>query len=274
MGLFGEFLENVGEDQREDNISGVAIGVVKENWDSKHPGMVKVEIALGTAGKNQTDWAPVAVPYGGEKYGAYFLPEIGAQVLVAFHRGDINYPIVIGCLWNQKDVAPPDTANKKNTLKVICTKGGNRIAVSDESKKEAITIETKGKQKVFLDDENKKISIQDESGENAVVLDAKNGELKFTCKKKAVFKINGKELLILDGSGQSAKLKTGSIEINASQTLKAKGQTLKMEGSSTELTGQTVKVESKTTLGLKGTASLKAESSGIAEFKGTMVKVN
>lgn len=272
MGLFDEFLEE--SEQEQGNIQGVAVGVVKENWDSKHPGMVKVEISLGVSGKNLMDWAPVAVPYAGKEFGNYFLPEIGSQVLVAFHMGYINCPIVIGCMWNQEDVLPPETANEKNTKKIIRTKGGNQIVISEESGKETISIETKGKQKLFLDDENKKISLQDEDGSNAVILDTKNGEMEFCCKKKAVFKINGKEMLTLDGNGQKAELKTNQIKIEAAQGLDLKGQTMKAEGSSTEIKGQSIKMEAQAALGLKGTASLKAESSGIAEIKGTMVKIN
>lgn len=272
MGLFDEFLT---ESKTEDsNITGVALGVVKENWNREHPGMVKVEISLGTAGKNLTDWAPVAVPYAGKEFGAYFLPEIGTQVLVAFHMGDINSPIIIGCLWNQDDVIPPSTANEKNTIKTIRTKGGNQITISEESGKETITVETVGKQKLLLDDENKKISLQDEKGDNAIILDAKNGQIDFVCKKKAIFKIDGKEILTLDGSSQTAELKTNKIQIEANQGVTLKGQTLSTEGTSTEIKGQNIKIESQAALSVKGTASLKAESSGIAEVKGSMVKIN
>lgn len=276
MGLFDEFLDDSSQEneQEQANIPGVAIGVVKENWDSKHPGMVKVEISLGISGKNLTDWAPVAVPYAGKEFGMYFLPEVGTQVLVAFHRGEINCPIVIGCLWNQQDVVPPQTANEKNSIKTICTKGGNRIMISEEGGKETITIETKGKQRLELNDEKKTMSMQDEKGKNGVTIDAKNGEIKVVCEKKAVFQVNGKAMLTLDGKGQSAELKTGKINIQADQELKLKGNSMKVDGSSTQIKGQSIKMEAQASLELKGTASLKAESSGIAAVKGTMVKIN
>ncbi len=277
MGLFEELLD-AGEDEKEDgslsSIPGVAIGVVKENWDKEHPGMVKVELVLGEKEKSILDWMPVAVPYAGKEFGTYFLPEIGSQVLVAFQLGEINSPIVIGCLWNQTDVTPPEAANEKNTVKTIRTKGGNQIVISEESGKEKITVETKGGQKLLLDDENQKMALQDKDGKNAVTLDTKNGEMTFTADKKAVFSIHGKAMLTLDGSGQKMELKTNAIEIEAAQALQLKGQTLKAEGTSTEIKGQSVKVESQAALSLKGTASLKAESSGIAEVKGTMVKIN
>jgi len=274
MGLFDEMLEDQGEEAVPENTYGVTVGVVKENWDSEHPGMVKVEISLGASEKNLMDWAPVAVPYAGKEFGMYFLPEIGSQVLVAFHMGNINCPIVIGCLWNQTDVLPPNAAVEKNTVKTIKTKGGNSILISDEDGKEKITVETKGKLRFQLDDENKKISLQDEKADNAILIDTEKGELQFVSKTKAVFNINGEEMLTLDGNARQAVLQTKNITLEAGQTLALKGQTVNQEGNSMTLKGQNVTIESQTTLGLKATASLKAESSGIAEIKGAMVKIN
>lgn len=275
MALFDELLENnEDEESGQANISGVAIGVVKENWDEKHPGMIKAEISLGNTGKNLTDWIPVAVPYAGKEFGCYFLPEIGSQVLLAFHMGDINCPIVIGSLWNQTDVLPPKTANDKNTIKRIQTKGGNSITISEEKGKEKITIQTKGELKAELDDENQKIVFQDKETKNSITLDGKKGELQFKSEKKAVFNINGADMLVLDGDGKTAEIKTGNITLQADQALKMKGQTMNLEGSSSEIKGQSIKMEAQAAMAIKGTASLKAESSGITEIKGSMLKLN
>ena len=275
MGLFDEMLEtDETEDGGQANINGVAIGVVKENWDKDHPGMIKAEISLGSSGKNLTDWIPVAVPYAGKEFGTYFLPEIGSQVLLAFHMGDINCPIVIGSLWNQTDVVPPETANEKNTVKKIKTKGGNVITISEESGKEKISIQTKGELKAELDDENQKIILQDKEGKNAISIDAKNGTMNFKCEKKAVFNINGQPMLTLDGEGKAVKIKAGKIEIEADQSLTMKGQTAGLDGNSLKIQGQQLELTAKASMAIKANASLKAESSGMTEIKGSMLKLN
>lgn len=275
MGLFDEMLEkDETEDGGQANINGVAIGVVKENWDEDHPGMIKAEISLGSSGKNLTDWIPVAVPYAGKKFGTYFLPEIGSQVLLAFHMGDINCPIVIGSLWNQTDVIPPETANEKNTVKKIKTKGGNVITISEESGKEKISIQTKGELKAELDDENQKIILQDKEGKNAISIDAQNGTMNFKSEKKAVFNINGQPMLTLDGEGKAVKIKAGKIEVEADQSLTMKGQTAGLDGNSLKIQGQQLELTAKVSMAIKANASLKAESSGMTEIKGSMLKLN
>lgn len=275
MSFYDELLDlEEKEDDDAGLMHGIVVGEVTENWDKDHPGMVKVRLLLGEEGKNSLGWVPVASAYAGNGFGTYFLPEIGSHVIVAFHLGQPGSPYVIGCLWNQTNVLPENTAAEKNTIKTILTKGGSRITISDEEKKEKITVMTKGALSLTLDDENQKASIQDKDGENAFQIDAKNGVINFTAKKKAVFKINGKELLVLDGGSSKAEVSADNIRLKAGQKLELKGQNTALDGSSTNVKGQNVKVEAQASLGLKGTASLKAESSGITEVKGSMLKLN
>ena len=44
----------------------------------------------------------------GKKFGTFFLPEVGDEVLVAFERGDIRFPYVVGSLWNGDQQATDD----------------------------------------------------------------------------------------------------------------------------------------------------------------------
>ena len=49
---------------------------------------------------NLSDWARICAPMAGDASGAYFLPDIGDEVLVTFEHGNIDKPIVLGGLWN------------------------------------------------------------------------------------------------------------------------------------------------------------------------------
>lgn len=273
MAWFDELMDFQEETkERETLIPGFLLGTVKENWDSKHPGMVKVELVLSESGKNVSDWIPVSTPYGGKNYGQYFLPEIGDQVMVAFHGGHPDCPVVIGSLWNKQNTPPENAPNEKDTVKMIRTKGGHTIVFSEEEKKETLTIQTPGSLTIRLDDENQKAVIQDKDGKNGITIDAKNGTITINAEKKIQCKAGGQELL-LDGDGKKAVMKADSINCEASQTLKLKGQSTSLEGNTLNVKGQNTTVEG-SSLNLKGQGSTKLESSGILQMKGAMAKIN
>lgn len=240
-------------------ISGVITGRVKENWSEDYPGMVKVEYFLGEAGLNQTGWIPVAVPYAGNAYGCYALPEIGSEVVVAFQMGDRNCPIVLGCIWNQQNVLPADTANENNTVKKWMTKGGCEICLSEEEGKEQILIRTPGGLALFLEDENGTIQVGDKEGKNGISIDTSKGTMILQAEKSLELGIGGNAMLSLDGNTKTVKVEAGKITCNADQSVELKGQNLKLEGTSTQV---------------KGSGTLKLEADGTAQLKGAMVQLN
>lgn len=259
MGMFDDLLETAAARQFPFANPGIAMGVVKENWNKDFPGKVRVELLLGEEGKNVTGWIPVAMPYCGNSHGFYSLPEIGAEVVVAFHMGDRNCPIVIGSLWNNKNKLPEETANEKNTIKRFKTKGGCEVVFDDADKKAAISVTTPGKLRIVIDDEKQQIVIQDDKGENGLTVDAKSGEVTLSAKNKIHLSVGGKDLILADGQTGTVQVKTNNVKVEAVQALSLKGQNTALEGAM---------------MSLKAQGSLKAESSGIVEVKGAMVKIN
>lgn len=257
MGIIEELLDaqiiSVGE------VPGIITGLVKENWDEEHPGMVKVEYFLGEMGKNLTGWVPVAVPYAGNQYGYYALPEVGTEVVLAFQMGNRNSPIVLGCMWNQQNVLPGETANENNSMKKLLTKGGCEIRFSEEEGKEQILIQTPKGLKLLLEDENETIRLSDRDEKSGVSVDTKNGAVTILADKTLEVKVGGDVMLSLNGSTKAIEMKGGKLTCNADQSLELKGQTLKLEGTSTQV---------------KGSGTLKLESDGSAQLKGTMVQLN
>ena len=257
MGVIEELLDaqiiSVGD------VSGIITGLVKENWDEEHPGMVKVEYFLGETGRNLTGWVPVAVPYAGNGYGYYALPEVGTEVVLAFQMGNRNCPIVLGCIWNQQNALPGETANENNSVKKLLTKGGCEIQLSGEKDEEQIQIQTPKGLKLLLEDKNETIQLVDTDGKSGVSIDTKNGAVTIQADKTLEFKVGGDVMLSLKGSSKAIEIKGGKLTCNADQSLELKGQTLKLEGTSTEV---------------KGSGTLKLEAGGTAQLKGAMVQLN
>ena len=236
---------------------GLVSGIVLENYDKEHLGMIKVEYSAGESGKNKSGWIPVASFYTGKEYGSYFLPEIGTEVLVAFILGNWDKPVVIGSLWNKQSPVPTNIPQQNNTLKTIKTKGGNVVMFSDEDKKQYVEITTPSELKISIHDETSNITISDKESKNSIVLDAKEGTISFNAEKKLEFKVNGKAIVILENDKETVN--TGSVDISAKQSFKLNGQSVSVKGSTTEI---------------NSSGSLKINSSGITEIKGSMVKIN
>ncbi|MEG0564904.1 MAG: phage baseplate assembly protein V [Hungatella sp.] len=254
MDLFNELLTR---EKQQKVIPGILTAIVKENWDEEHKGMVKVEYVLGEEGKRTSGWIPVAGIYTGKEYGSYFLPEVGTQVVIAFQMGDINAPIVIASLWNQKSPIPADAANEKNTVKQIKTKGGHTLIFSEEEGKERLQLSTPGGQALVIEDEKKCIEIADKDKKNVVMIDGENGVVRVSADKKLELSVGGKALVILEAG--KVTIKAGDITIEGEQALKLKGQQLAVTGGTADISAD---------------GKLALKSSAMLQINGSMVKIN
>lgn len=113
--------------------AGVHIGIVTSVQDPDQRGRVQVKLpAIDPAGEAKI-WARVAVPYAGDNYGAFLLPDVDTEVLVAFVAGDSGAPVVIGNLWNGATELPEDLAADAIDRWTLTGKNGTRIAIVEAS---------------------------------------------------------------------------------------------------------------------------------------------
>ncbi len=259
MNFYDELLETKKKNDTLSTVTapGLLNAIVKDIWNEKHPGMVKIEYLLGEKDYKTSDWVRVMTPYAGTEYGNYWLPEIGTEVVVGFIQGNLNMPIILGCLWNQIDSHPKEAVNQENDIKTIMTKAGNKITFCDKKEKEKITIETPKNMNITIDDENELIVLQDKEKKNGVVVDGKEGNITVTAKTAIKLQIGNKEVLTADSN--TVKITSGTVQLEGIQNLKLKGQT-------TDISGTNVKVKANGEMGL--------QSSGVAQIKGSIVKIN
>ena len=83
-------------------LSQVSLAEVVSVEDPDGLGRVEVRLLGKQEQDNQTAtlWARVAVPFAGDNRGAFFIPDVGDEVLVAFLDGDPRWPVVLGSFWN------------------------------------------------------------------------------------------------------------------------------------------------------------------------------
>jgi phage baseplate assembly protein V len=183
---------------------------VTNNKDPEGLGRVKASLPW-MADQVESDWARVVTPMAGAGRGVYFLPEVNDEVLVAFEHGNPDMPYVLGGLWNGKDKPPGTNSDGKNDLRIVKSRSGNQIKLSDAEGDAAI-------------------EIIDSSAKNTIVIRAKDNSITITAAGDITIKADNGKLKL---SGESVEIAaTASIKIEASQDLdvKSSGQ-LNIKGS-------------------------------------------
>jgi type VI secretion system secreted protein VgrG len=90
-------------------------------------------------------WVRVAQSWAGKRYGAFFWPRVGHEVVVAFLEGDPSQPIVVGSVYNADQMPPavlPGTRLVSGVRTVTSPGGGGFNCLTFD--------DTKGKEKIVL----------------------------------------------------------------------------------------------------------------------------
>jgi len=90
-------------------------------------------------------WLRVMQPWGGAGFGAQFLPRVGMEVVVAFMAGDVDRPIVAGCVHNGASPPPFRYPEEKTKLGIRSrvSPGGigfSEIVIDDARDNESLSI--------------------------------------------------------------------------------------------------------------------------------------
>jgi len=156
---------------------GVAVGLVTNNKDPEGLHRVKVRFPWLDS-ENESYWARVASIMAGKGRGAYFLPEVGDEVLVAFDHGSVDHPYVIGALWNGQDSAPESNADGANDHRTIKSRSGHVVRLNDKDGSETIeVIDKTGNNKIIVSASNNAITIEAQSD---ITITSKTGKLMMT----------------------------------------------------------------------------------------------
>jgi uncharacterized protein involved in type VI secretion and phage assembly len=150
---------------------GVVQGVVTEVNDADgQEGRVKVQFPWFDD-QMETEWCRVRQFYAGNGYGAFFIPEIGDEVLVAFIHGDMRLPIILGGLYNGQDKPPTHRAEDLDQ-KMIRTKGQHELLFDDTSGKQRVRVTTQGGHVADLSDADRRITLETSGGQTVIADDS------------------------------------------------------------------------------------------------------
>jgi uncharacterized protein involved in type VI secretion and phage assembly len=243
---------------------GVMIGVVAKNYDKDMPGRVCVTVPTRDKDANELQWVRMAWPSGGSKWGHYFLPEIGDQVLLAFENGNIEKPYVIGSVLKDRDRFLGQSVDKDNTVKRIVTRNGSELKFEDnregEGEKDRITLSTaKSTHSLKLDNENGLIELTDKKGENSVKIRTTDGTMTVKAKSRITIEVGDSIKLIMNGETGAVSLDCNELNIKSSRKVSVMSDGM-MKVSASQITE-------------KASSMYQAESGGIVSISGNPIKV-
>jgi uncharacterized protein involved in type VI secretion and phage assembly len=184
---------------------GVAVALVEEVvGDPAKEGRIKIKFPWYD-NKTITEWCRVRHIYGGDGYGAFFVPEKKTEVLVAFLHGHMKDPIILGSLYNGKDKPPSERTDDRDE-KVIRTKAGHEILLDDSNNKLKIRIKSKSEHFIELSDQDKKVTIESAGHSSVVIDDSAN---------TVTVKATGGATATLDGKSNQVTLEATTVQLDA-----------------------------------------------------------
>lgn len=204
-----------GNGPADQKIYGVVVGIVTNNEDPDGLGRVKVRFPW-LSDSDESEWARVTSLMAGNDRGLYFLPEVEDEVLVAFEHGDINFPYVIGALWNGQDAPPATNDDGANNIRVIKSRSGHLIRLDDKDGEEKIEIIDKSEHNsIIFNTSDNTITI---TADADITIQSSNGKLKLSGKgieitSQAEIKVEASQNMDLK-AGPQLNIKGNVVNIN------------------------------------------------------------
>lgn len=225
-------------------VAGLQIGVVKK-LDADPEGQYKIQVVISVLqAETEGVWARLANFYGSSGVGAFFIPEIGDEVVIGYFNNDPSHPVVLGSLYSSQRKMPYELS-ADNYTKALWTKGLLKVVFDDDKK--VITIVTPQNNTIVLSDDAKSICLTDQNS-NKIEMNT-NGIL-FDSPKDIVIRAKGKVSIAAQGN----------IESDAKADIK----------------NQALNINNIANIGFvaKGSASAELSASGQTTVKGAMVMIN
>ncbi len=234
-------------EQPRPSISGFQNAVVTGPANSEihcdEYGRVKVQLAwdrLGEHNDHSSCWLRVATGWAHDRYGAVLIPRVGMEVLVGFVNGDMDMPLVMGCLPNAATSVPLDLpADKTRSIfRSQSSPGGggyNELRIEDRKGAEEIYLRAQRNwtQHVLHDqqvqvDNQRRVRVGGESHH-----ELQGEELRITHGNRLT-ELKQDDHLVVGGSqqmraGQTIQIGAGQsivIDAGASVTIQAGGQSI------------------------------------------------
>jgi phage baseplate assembly protein gpV len=220
-----------GEAQPKPRVPGVVNAIVTDINDPNKQGRVKLRFPW-FSDTYVSDWVRT-VQFGGYRGsglggGGVIGPEVEDEVLVAFDRGSMDLPYVIGGLYSPEHDQPLDlgeddvplTSGGAVTRRTIASRTGQRIDLLDSTAKQKTGVRLSSgddKYTVFLNQNQKSITISSQAAGGKIEVTGQGDGSKITISSL--------------GSGSSTLIEsTGPVSVRSSQSVSIEAPTISITG--------------------------------------------
>lgn len=188
-------------------IYGVVAAVVTNTVDPEKLGRVKVRF-LWLADTDESEWARVAVPLAGKEYGAWMIPQVDDEVLVAFEQGSTALPYVVGSLWSETARPPKGGADGGSGVAMLHSRGGHVVRLDDREGEQTI-------------------EIRDAAG-NSIVLRTGDNAITLTCQGDLTLESKGGRVVVKAAKGVdlAATGDEAGVDVSATGGVTVKGKSI------------------------------------------------
>ncbi|VVD71870.1 type VI secretion protein VgrG [Pandoraea pneumonica] len=225
-------------------VGGLQIGVVTK-LDADPEGQYRIQVAVQVLEAEAAGvWARLASFYGSAGVGAFFIPEIGDEVILGYLNGDPSHPIVLGSVYSSQHKMPYElTAD--NYTKALWTKGLLKIIFDDDKK--VITVITPQKNTIEMSDDAKSICLTDQN----------NNKIQMT---PDGITLDSPKDIVINAKGKVSITAVSNIEQTAQADIKS----------------EALNINSTAKVGIvaKGSATAELSASGQTTVKGALVMIN
>jgi len=151
-------------------------------------------------------WARLSNFYSSNGAGAFFLPEVGDEVVVGFLNEDPCSPIILGSVYSSPQHQPPFPSGEINALKGIVTRSGISMQFDDVNK--IFTLTTPGNNRVMISDRDQCITLQDQNS-NTIRMNSEGISLQ---SPKSITIDAGQNLILRGAQGVSVQSAGGDVQ--------------------------------------------------------------
>lgn len=225
-------------------VEGLQIGVVmKLDQDPEGQHKVQVKVPVMQA-ETEGVWARLAKFYGSDGIGAFFIPEVGDEVLLGYLNHDPSHPVILGSLYSSQR-KPPYDLTAENNIKALVTR--SKLKVEFDEEKKVITLITPANNKVVINDDGKSILLLDQN-DNKLELNPSG----ITLDSPKDIRITAKGTITLDAVGQISATSRADVKV----------------------AGLNISAEAQVGFTGKGSATAELSAAGQTTVKGAMVMIN